>query len=51
MDIGDLCEICEEPECEQCPLGNPCLGCADYSGNGVCLSKGGCGKKEGEQDG
>ena len=44
MDIGDICDYCEERDCELCAYGNPCLGCSDYSGNGICLSKGGCGK-------
>ena len=50
MDIGDLCDICEEGECMLCPYGNPCLGCADYDERfHYCKSNGGCGK-EGEQD-
>lgn len=51
MDIGDICDYCEDRECELCIYGNPCLGCEDYSGHGICLSKGGCGKEktEGEE--
>ena len=51
MDIGDICDYCEERDCERCKFGNPCIGCEDYAGNGVCLSNGGCGeeKKEGEE--
>ena len=44
MDIGDICDYCEDRECELCIYGNPCLGCEEYSGHGICLSKGGCGK-------
>lgn len=50
MDIGEICDICEDRECEMCPYGNPCLGCADYGGYGVCLSKGGCGEGEEHDD-
>ena len=45
MDIGDICDFCEESDCERCYLGNPCLGCEDYK-DGGCLSKGGCGQSE-----
>lgn len=48
MDIGDICDYCEDRECELCIYGNPCLGCEDYSGHGICLSKGGCGKESTE---
>ena len=50
MDIGDICDFCEESDCERCYLGNPCLGCEDYK-DGGCLSKGGCrqSEKEGEK--
>lgn len=44
MDIGDICIRCEERNCENCIYGNPCLGCQDYNGHGICLSNGGCGK-------
>ena len=44
MDIGDICDRCEDENCETCPYGNPCLGCDDYNGYGICLSEGGCGK-------
>lgn len=50
MDIGDICDYCEDRECELCIYGNPCLGCSDYSGNGSCLSKGGCGKVKTEDE-
>ena len=42
FDIGDVCNYCETRHCEACVYGNPCLGCPDYSGHHVCLSKGGC---------
>ena len=42
MEIGDICDICFEPDCENCTLGNPCLGCDDYV-NGECISMGACG--------
>ena len=32
MDIGDLCDLCEEygdHDCKRCNLGNPCIDCAD----------------------
>ena len=49
MDTGDICEHCQERNCEQCIFGNPCLGCSDYksignSGMGICLSQEGCSK-------
>lgn len=45
MDIGDACDYCTEPNCEDCPYANPCLGCADYNARlRVCMSDGGCGK-------
>ena len=43
MDVSDRCEFCEETDCRNCPLGNPCLGCEDYDEdeddckvNGIC---------------
>lgn len=54
MDIGDVCDYCPEPTCEDCPYVNPCYGCEDYNPLArVCLSDGGCGKteqEEGEQE-
>ena len=49
MDIGDICDYCEEPYCERCELGNPCLGCEDYK-DGNCLSNGGCAEVKGDND-
>lgn len=41
------CDICEDRDCMNCTIGNPCLGCLDYDWeNDVCLSNGGCGAKE-----
>lgn len=42
MDISDVCEICEDADCMHCSLGNPCLGCEGYDGDGGCTSNGGC---------
>lgn len=51
MDIGDICDYCEDRECEACPYGNPCLGCEDYNARlRVCMSNGGCGKFREEGD-
>ena len=46
MEIADICEyICEEHNCMNCYLGNPCIGCADYDEDtDTCKSDGGCGK-------
>lgn len=42
------CEICEEigcNDCQNCYLGNPCIGCDDYDREtNTCKSKGGCGE-------
>ena len=47
MDIGDLCDLCEEygdHDCKRCNLGNPCIDCADYDmETDTCTSKGACG--------
>ena len=47
MDIGDLCEECEEcgdHDCKRCNLGNPCIDCDDYDmETGTCTSEGACG--------
>lgn len=46
MDIGDLCELCEEfgdHDCKLCNFGNPCIGCNDYDiVNDYCKSHGAC---------
>lgn len=37
------CEYCTF-DCRYCPLGNPCLGCADYDPEtDTCTSNGACG--------
>ena len=46
-DIGDICAFCQDEErnCIMCSLGNPCLGCEDYTEINhvyVCMSNGGC---------
>lgn len=55
MDIGDLCELCEEcgdHDCKCCSLGNPCIGCTDYdSVNDTCKSKGACGDQDKKYEG
>lgn len=47
MDIGELCDLCEEygdHDCKRCNLGNPCIGCADYDPvKDTCKSSGACG--------
>lgn len=46
MDIGNLCELCEEfgdHDCMLCDFGNPCIGCTDYDlVNDYCKSNGAC---------
>lgn len=38
-----LCENCPF-DCRYCPLGNPCIDCADYDlENDTCTSNGACG--------
>jgi len=48
------CDICEEigcKDCQNCYLGNPCIGCSDYLPPNGCKSNGGCGKDgDNEQD-
>lgn len=45
-DLGDICERCEDRDCEVCGLGNPCLGCEDYDANlKTCTSHGACGER------
>jgi hypothetical protein len=52
MDIGDLCDLCEEyggHDCKRCKLGNPCIDCADYDmETDTCTSKGACGDPDKE---
>lgn len=41
-DVGDICDYCEDKDCEDCYLGNPCIECRDYDREReVCLSDGG----------
>lgn len=48
------CDICEEmgcKDCENCYLGNPCIGCTDYDErNHTCRSNGACGGEAEEGD-
>ena len=45
----NLCEICMEmgqDDCENCYLGNPCIGCDDYDEvKHTCKSDGACGEE------
>lgn len=44
------CDYCEERDCLDCTLGNPCLGCDDYDRkNDRCTSNGACGRDEAEE--
>ena len=46
MDIGDICDYCEDRDCMNCSFGNPCLDCEDYDREKQdCTSKGACGEK------
>lgn len=33
----NACEYCVDISCENCYLGNPCLGCTDYQNGNVYL--------------
>lgn len=47
MDIGDICDFCEDMDCMNCDLGNPCLGCKDYDKEKQdCTSNGACGERK-----
>ena len=54
MDIGDLCDRCEDAgckNCENCSLGNPCIGCTDYDEKThQCASNGACADAEQEDE-
>ena len=46
VDIGDICDFCEDRDCMNCSFGNPCLDCEDYDREKQdCTSKGACGEK------
>lgn len=44
MDVCETCrEVLDNADCNTCPFGNPCLGCADYDiDTDTCISSGGC---------
>lgn len=47
MELADECEYyCNEQDCINCPIGNPCLNCPDYDRkHDTCKSDGACGKE------
>ena len=50
MDIGDVCDYCDERDCELCTYGNSCIGCEDYVIGKGCKSKGACAETKEETD-
>lgn len=48
------CDVCEEmgcKDCQNCYLGNPCLGCKDYDSlTHQCISNGACADVEREDE-